>query len=336
MASHPIGEQCGMDGFDVSVIVAIYESEDLTHVLNSLDRQDFAGRFEVVVCDDGSHTDVRPLLQPFVEANRFDLRYVWHPRTGRRTAKSRNNGIRLARGRLLVFLDGDCLAPTTFLTRHVATHDRDRILVCGSRDLAFIKPGELQQITESESCSPVEYLKMKKSLSMRSFQQRYFPSSQPWMGCIGSNMSVQRTDCVYFDENFIGWGCEENELACRLHTKDNFDIVPDLDSLVYSIEGPPETMRHYSFLRPRSHAEIVDYLRNVQRMRSLYSFRKIMALLYTLTSFEVNPETSEWRRLPIAEAVKRDPLEAIADVDEWWFANRKTDLTCLPGSVQEV
>ena len=61
-----------------------------------------------------------------------------------------------------------------------------------------------------------------------------------------------------------------------------------------------------------------------------------MALLYTLTSFEVNPETSEWRRLPIAEAVKRDPLEAIADVDEWLFANRKTDLVHFPGSVQKV
>lgn len=325
-----------MADFEVSVIVAIYESEDLVHVLRSLEQQEFAGRFEVIVCDDGSRTDVRPVLQSFGETDRFDLRYVWHPRTGRRTAKSRNNGIRLARGRLLVFLDGDCLAPTTFLTRHVTIHDRDKMLVCGSRELAFIRPGELQQVAESGSSSPVEFLKMKKCLSMRAFQQRYFPSSQPWMGCIGSNMSVQRTESVCFDENFIGWGCEENELACRLHSKDGFEIVSDLDSLVYSIEGPPETMKDYSFLRPRSHSEIVEYLKNVQRMRSLYSFRKIMALLYTLTSFELNPETREWRRLHIAEAVKRDPLEAIADVDEWWFANRDTDLTCFPVPVLEV
>ena len=311
-----------MNSCEVSVIIAVYESEHLSLVLNSLEQQDFSGQFEVIICDDGSHSDIRPLLQKFALSNRFDLRYAWHPRNGRRTAQSRNNGIRLARGRLLVFIDGDCLAPTTFLTRHVAAHNRDKLLVCGSRGLAFMNPGELEQVTESASCTHVEYLKMKASLSMRSFQQRFYPSSQPWMGCIGSNMSVPRSEHVYFDESFTGWGCEENELACRLHNKDNFDIVPDLDSLVYSIEGPPETMKDYSFLRPASHPEIVDYLKNVQRMRSLYSFRKIMALLYTLTSFEMDPQTSEWRRLPIASAMKRDVLEAIADVDEWWFAQQ--------------
>jgi glycosyltransferase involved in cell wall biosynthesis len=88
----------------VSVIVPTFNrAADVARCLDSLVTQTFRD-FEVLVCDDGSTDDTAAIVRGF-EA-RLDVRYHWAENFGG-PARPRNNGLRLARGEYVAFLDSD-------------------------------------------------------------------------------------------------------------------------------------------------------------------------------------------------------------------------------------
>ncbi|MCA9197122.1 MAG: glycosyltransferase [Planctomycetales bacterium] len=95
----------------ISVVLPSYNSEgSLRLVLEQLQRQDFAGEFEVIVCDCSNHDLVEQICHEFAmvkyvrEAERFN------PGIGR------NLGAKHASGQLLLFLDTDVLLQENALT----------------------------------------------------------------------------------------------------------------------------------------------------------------------------------------------------------------------------
>ena len=83
---------------------------------------------------------------------RQDIRYIWQPDKGFRLAKSRNNAVRCARGDILLFLDGDTVASSDLLSKHIEAHGRPRSLVCGSRSHVFTGDlGALESILDHHS-----------------------------------------------------------------------------------------------------------------------------------------------------------------------------------------
>ncbi len=104
----------------VSVVIATFNRPLLLRrLLEALDGQTLeADRFEVIVVDDGSETDVREALSSFTP--RFSLRVERQNNQGAATARQR--GVEHARGALVVFLDDDMLVGPEFLARHLARH----------------------------------------------------------------------------------------------------------------------------------------------------------------------------------------------------------------------
>ncbi len=87
----------------LSVIVPLYrELRWLEEALSSVDQDGFE-HWEVVLVDDGSPVDPRPLIARFLKDDRF--RYVATVHGG--IAAARNRGLRHARGRWTAFLDQD-------------------------------------------------------------------------------------------------------------------------------------------------------------------------------------------------------------------------------------
>ena len=87
----------------LSVIVPLYrEFRWLGEALSSVEQDGFE-HWEVVLVDDGSPVDPRPLIAPFLKDDRF--RYVATMHGG--IAAARNRGLRHARGRWTAFLDQD-------------------------------------------------------------------------------------------------------------------------------------------------------------------------------------------------------------------------------------
>ncbi|HKX30511.1 MAG TPA: glycosyltransferase [Blastocatellia bacterium] len=78
---------------------------DLRRCLQAIADQDFPGdRFEVIVCDDGSETDVAPIV---AEARRTGLEIRLLRQGPRGPAAARNLGIRNARGPIVALTDSD-------------------------------------------------------------------------------------------------------------------------------------------------------------------------------------------------------------------------------------
>ena len=112
-----------MTALDASVVISTFNrAEALAETLAAFAKQDVPNEsYEVIVVDDGSTDDTWARLEA-VSAP-FRLRTVRHERN-RGVSAGRNSGIRLARGRTLIFVSDDVLVPPDFVRRHVAMLDR--------------------------------------------------------------------------------------------------------------------------------------------------------------------------------------------------------------------
>jgi len=124
----------------ISVIIPTCNRwEVLRQVLCSLDEQESEGwPFEVIVADDGSADDTPALLARSSFSYPFD--YLRQDRRG--PAAARNAALRKAAGRIILFLNDDCLAAPDLLARHrknaspVRPKPRSWVVLPGPRGLS--------------------------------------------------------------------------------------------------------------------------------------------------------------------------------------------------------
>jgi glycosyltransferase involved in cell wall biosynthesis len=222
----------------VSVIVSTYEwPQALDAVLRTLfEQRDPA--FEVVVADDGSGPETGRLVRRWQEEAGEQLQHAWQPDSGYRRARALNLAALAARGRYLVFIDGDCLVRSGFLRavrraavpgwflaskrlnlsaelsrrvleEHLAVWRwsamgwgvrAPRELVSAPRHAA--RPGVLLPIRDRR----------------RPWRPRQGEFSPPYDG-YGFFFGISRDDLVRvngFDMRFEGWGGEDVDIAVRL------------------------------------------------------------------------------------------------------------------------
>jgi len=223
---------------EVSVIVAAYNQWRHLRALLDCLRGQRGCNFEVLICDDGSSAD---MLAEVRQCDGLDIRYLWQPDAGFRLARSRNNGVRCARGRVLLFVDADEVFGPDFVAQHAAMHPHgERRLISGCRRPAEVVGAEAD-IDVAALWNEMEHWPPSPEAQwVRNWTQR--PSN--WMGIIGGNFSATRSDAVVFDEDFIGWGYEDSELGYRLvaHHGYKLSFAPDIVAvhLYWNGESPTE------------------------------------------------------------------------------------------------
>ena len=219
-----------LTSFDpISVVVTTYNrSEALVAVLGGLAAQDDKD-FELIIADDGSLPQHVRAIERAVCDLGLAASHVWHPDVGFTAARVRNLGVTLARGRYVVFLDGDCVPETDFIRRHRELRE-DGCFVNGSRVL--LSPSFTQAVVEGheqifgrklsywfarwreKSANKWTSLVRFPDLGMRKKPQF------SWRGIRSCNFGVWRRDYEAvdgFDETFVGWGHEDADLVLRLH-----------------------------------------------------------------------------------------------------------------------
>lgn len=212
----------------ISVIVSTYNRPDaLDAVLRSLARQGDAN-FEVLIADDGSRPDTAALVTQWQGRLGRRLVHVWHPDTGFRLAEIRNRAIVAAAGTYCIFLDGDCLARSDFVTAHRALAERgwfvtgNRVLL--SRELTRRVLNEslaaerwtLAQWLAARSSRGINRLAPLMSLPLGPLRKI---QARAWRGARGANIGFWRSDLTAvdgFDSGFVGWGREDSDLFVRL------------------------------------------------------------------------------------------------------------------------
>lgn len=204
----------------ISVIIPTYNrARNLRHCLESLTWQDEKA-FEVIICDDGSSDDSREVAEAF--RSRLNLRYRWQEDLGFRAAEARNLGLRIARGKLILFLDSDLVIPPDFIRSHAEAHTRwgkQKVVVN-----SFVWR-MLESCDEDLGLPPAEYIPRHQDILKPDNRTRFnaFERNEPVEETyyLDSNaFSIKREDLELvggFDPDFIGWGHEDTELGYRVN-----------------------------------------------------------------------------------------------------------------------
>ncbi len=177
---------------NLSVVVATHNQapllkESLRALLDqALSKQDY----EIVVVDDGSTDDTPTVLQefgPHITVVRFP--------SNRGISAARNEGIRRASGKLVIFGDSDIIVRRDFLALHVTTHQLHgpRILCRGPvvlvPDVRAARYGPMPRLATSPAYVDAANASVERSVLMQA---------------------------GLFDEKFPGYGWEDFELGVRL------------------------------------------------------------------------------------------------------------------------
>ncbi len=189
----------------VSVIIPTFNRERvLEKCLRALVGQTYPlDRYEVIVVDDGSTDGTRDMVERVSAACRAErgsspLVYRHREHTG--SSAARNEGIRAARGELVVFLDSDMVVKPDFIAAHVAEHlgapDRSR----GDR---LIVHGRVIYTTNPEH--PTAEKRKASDVSMAFFATGNVSIARKWL-----------VEAGMFDEDFTEYGWEDLELGRRL------------------------------------------------------------------------------------------------------------------------
>ncbi|MEI6241343.1 MAG: glycosyltransferase [Planctomycetia bacterium] len=211
-------------GIDCSLIVNTFEKpRHLALVLESIAAQaGIDGRIEVIVADDGSRDDTADVVAACAASAPFPVRFTSEPHAGFRLARVRNQGARLAVGDSLLFLDGDCMLPRDHVAAYLARR-RPGVAHLGycarlpEAASATLVPDALAAI-DLEALVPDS----ERRVLRRRFRKAWWHTllrhpSKPRLA--GGNFGVWRRDFEKvngFDERFVGWGQEDDDLGLRL------------------------------------------------------------------------------------------------------------------------
>lgn len=211
-----------------TVVVTTYNRPDaLAAVLEGLRTQDAPG-FEVVVADDGSTADTGERVRRFAAAAPFPVRHVWQDDCGFRAGAARNRAVANTRADYLIFTDGDCVPPPSFVRRHLALAQLGCFLA-GNRVLlreAFTDRVLRERLPIHEWPARRWIAAWARREVNRALPLLTLPDGAwrvrrglAWQGVKTCNLSLWRSDFERvngFDERYAGWGLEDSDLVIRL------------------------------------------------------------------------------------------------------------------------
>lgn len=209
---------------ELGVIVSSYQRPGhLQRTLTSIAMQEgVRGKFDVVISDDGSEDETEQMVRDFAAQADFPLRFVTHPHDGFQLARCRNEGAAASRGRYILFLDGDCILPPDHLALHL--QKREPGVVVGG-DCVRLDEAVSDQVTveslergEFPRVPKAELRRMRKQARKAWFYNMIGHATKPKL--IGNNIGIWWDDYLSlngYDQNFVGWGCEDDDLRLRAH-----------------------------------------------------------------------------------------------------------------------
>jgi glycosyltransferase involved in cell wall biosynthesis len=192
----------------LTLAITTYERADaLAAVLATVLRQS-SPPAEVVVADDGSGDSTRAAIERFASEAPCPVHHVRQDHAGFRVARLRNLAIAHAHGDYLVFVDGDMLLDPRFIAdhRHAAR-------------AGFWTQGLRLRLDAAATADVMAGATPPNALHSVAAARALRRLANTFVAVKSCNQGFWRADLVAvngFNEEFIGWGPEDKELAARL------------------------------------------------------------------------------------------------------------------------
>ena len=213
-----------MNDPEIALLVSSFQRPSyLRLALQSIAQQEgVEGKMELVVTDDGSTDETQQMVEEFARAVPFRVGFTTHPHTTYQLSRCRNEGVRDSHAPYLLFLDGDCILPRDHVRIHLQRR-RPGWVMAG--DCCRLEQGPSARINSevvrsgafTQWGSKSELLRLRKRHRASCFYRLIRHPTKPKL--IGNNIGIWRADFERingFDENFQGWGCEDDDLRFRL------------------------------------------------------------------------------------------------------------------------
>ena len=256
--------------------------------------------YEVIVIDNDSADDTRSVLEQKARTYR-NLRFGLQEKPG--AAATRNAGLRLAKGDIILFIDDDVQAERALIEGHIECHRKNpNASVIGAVSMPW-----------GDTTEPfLRYLRDHRILNP------YTPSKGPidfsyYHTCNVSTPSNVLLNVGGFNENFQVYGMEDIELGYRLETAGSRMVfAPDAKAVHYRFPGSQDfverselagySLGHLIRLHPELKKRFVESSRIARRLKSFHALYKWASVASTplfrmLTNWEKTRGTGPLTRL---------------------------------------
>jgi glycosyltransferase involved in cell wall biosynthesis len=202
---------------------------------------------EVIIGDDGSTEETKALIDKFKNEFPMPLIHVWQPDEGFQLARIRNKAIAASTGDYIIQVDGDLILHPDFIADHVDFAKKGSF-VTGSR--VMLKEDLSAQLLKSGSIKVnlfSEGIKNKSNGYRVKFLRNYMASryrAHDMYYMRGCNMAFWREDLIMvngYNEEFTGWGREDNEVAVRLINSGIKKRIIKFAAVVFHIYHPEKS-----------------------------------------------------------------------------------------------
>jgi chondroitin synthase len=224
---------------NATIVIPHYNSSKLLErTLTGISQQTIDNRnFQIVICDDGSNEDLTEIQDKW--GDRFgDFKIISEPKQGFRLSRMRNLGLQVAIHKNIILLDCDMIPKKDLVEQHVRVLNTCSYCISigyrHHRNIETLTELELlalldKEFTFSELDWRVRDIENKQDALYKLKYDSYFA----WSCVSGGNLGLTKAvleEAIFFDENFVFWGGEDNEWAYRLFKK-GFYFYPNFKAI---------------------------------------------------------------------------------------------------------
>lgn len=208
---------------NISVIIPTYNQKNkLKYVIQSLLDQKYSNsKYEIIIADDGSNDGTKNVVSNIKKRSSVPIKYICQEDEGFRAGKARNLGASIASHEYLVFLDNDIISNPNLLRNYSFAFETDNCVLGYTSGYNSQEEHRFVNII-----SDTENLKIQDIQVIPEFRHKYFVQDEKkqmlnkdiWHNFVSNNFGIRKDIFMQnkFDEEFIGWGVEDEELGYRL------------------------------------------------------------------------------------------------------------------------
>ena len=213
----------------ISVIVPVYNRlEHLRALFLCLLRQKKQAD-ELIITDDGSSQKVLDFIGDLIPKSEFKVKHIYQEDKGFRKTRALNNAVRNSIGDLLIFCDQDLIFGEEYVET-IAGNIKKNIFLMGrahtlkreEKDFVLENIEKINSYEEIVKNLPDSYIPTIKKMLNEDKRRRLlktFKLAKRGIKLVGMSYALMKNAYIKvngYDENYIGWGQEDDDFGNRL------------------------------------------------------------------------------------------------------------------------